>query len=161
MTVGGEDMAKGDKLTPKQELFVKEYLIDLNATQAYKRAGYSAASDNIAGVEAHKLLKNPKIQAEIQKANNKRAEKLDISAEWVLESLKTIAERCMQAEPVMIREGNEWVESGEYKFDSSGANKSLELIGKHLKLFTDKIEHSGETGVRIINDIPRNTNKSD
>ena len=46
----------------------------------------------------------------------------------------------MQAEPIMIKGENGIEESGEYKFDSAGANKSLELIGKHLRLFTDKIE---------------------
>ena len=52
----------------------------------------------------------------------------------------------MTVEPVMVRGDNGMEESGEYKFDSSGANRSLELIGKHFKLFTDKIDHSSSDG---------------
>lgn len=147
-------MAKGDKLTDKQQMFVREYLIDLNATQAAIRAGYSPKT---ARQIAEENLSKPYIAEEIQKANAKRLQKAEISADWVLSRLKEIAERCMQAEPVLIREGNEWVESGEYKFDSSGANKSLELIGKHLKLFTDRQEITGADGgpLQIISAIPR------
>ncbi|MHB8172723.1 MAG: terminase small subunit [Thermincolia bacterium] len=125
------------ELTPKQKMFVAEYLIDLNATQAAIRAGYSEKTAYSIGEEN---LRKPEIQEAIQKSQNKRAEKLELSAEWVLQRLKDISDRCIQAEPVLDREGNP---IGEYRFDSAGANKATELIGKHLKLFTDKVEHSG------------------
>ena len=79
------------------------------------------------------------IQEEIQRLKIKISEKAEISAEYVLNSLVSVAERCQQAEPVMIRDGRDWVESGEYKFDSAGANRALELLGKHLALFTEKV----------------------
>ena len=74
-------MAK-NKLTPKQELFIKEYLVDLNATQAYLRAGYKV-SENVAAVNAKRLLSNAKIDAAIQEAIQKRSERTEIKADDV------------------------------------------------------------------------------
>lgn len=71
-------------MTPKQQLFVKEYLVDLNATRAYIAAGYS---ENGAEVSASKLLRNAKVKAEIAKATLRIAKKLDITAEKVLGEL--------------------------------------------------------------------------
>ncbi|MNC39968.1 Terminase small subunit [compost metagenome] len=75
-------------LTAKQQLFVKEYLIDLNATQAAIRAGYSAKT---AEQQASRLLSNVKVQEAIQKAMSKRAEKVEIKAERVLQRWIDIA----------------------------------------------------------------------
>ena len=133
------------KLTAKQEMFCREYIIDLNATQAAIRAGYSKKTAKDIGCEN---LAKPNISERIQTLFNERAEKAEISAEWVLNNLKNVALRCMQEEPVMIKGDDGMEPSGEYKFDSSGANKSLELIGKHLKLFTDKVEQ--ETTLKVI-----------
>lgn len=127
-------------LTPKQERFIAEYMIDCNATQAAIRAGYSPKTANEQGA---RLLANVSISRSVEVEQAKRAGKVGLDSEWVLRRLKEISDRCMQAEPVLIREGSEWVESGEYKFDSSGANKSTELIGKHLGMFTDKLEVNG------------------
>jgi len=133
------------KLTAKQEMFCREYIIDLNATQAAIRAGYSEKTAKDIGCEN---LAKPNIAERIQTLFNERAEKAEISAEWVLNNLKSVAVRCMQEEPVMVKGDNGMEPSGEYKFDSSGANKSLELIGKHLKLFTDKVEQ--ETTLKVV-----------
>ena len=126
-------------------MFCREYIIDLNATQAAIRAGYSEKTAKDIGCEN---LAKPNIAERIQTLFNERAEKAEISAEWVLNNLKSVAVRCMQEEPVMVKGDNGMEPSGEYKFDSSGANKSLELIGKHLKLFTDKVEQ--ETTLKVV-----------
>lgn len=147
------------KLTDKQELFIREYMKDLNATQAYIRAGYKV-SENVAKTNASRLLSNANIRARIDELINKRSEKLELDAQWVLTKLKDVAERCLtEVEPILEfdHDSRSMQETGEYRFDSQGANRALELIGKHLKMFTDKVEHSGEAGVRIINDIPRST----
>lgn len=68
-------------LTAKQKQFVREYLVDLNATQAAIRAGYSSRT---ASEQAARLLANVKVQTAIQAAMDKRAEKVDITAEMVL-----------------------------------------------------------------------------
>lgn len=134
-------MAK-DELTPKQKMFVKEYLVDLNATQAYLRCGYKCKNEKVASVMASRLLANDKVARAIEEAKQKRSEKLELSAEWVLENLKNIAVRCQQAEPVMAfdYQARQMTETGEYSFDSKGANRALELIGKHLGMFTDKVD---------------------
>ena len=71
-----------NKLTRKQSQFVLEYLIDLNATQAAIRAGYSTKSAEIIG---HENLRKPNIEASIQKAMIERSERTKIDADWVLE----------------------------------------------------------------------------
>lgn len=127
-------------LTPKQALFVKEYLVDLNGTQAAIRAGYS---EKTARQIADENLSKPDIQAAVQQAMDRRSKKVEITAEYVLTTIKNTIERCAQAEPVLDREGNP---TGEYKFDATAVLKGAELLGKHLKLFTDKVDHSSTDG---------------
>jgi phage terminase small subunit len=132
------------KLEPRQEKFIQEYLKDLNATQAAIRAGYSAKTANEQGA---RLLAKASIQAAIDKAQQKRAKRVEVSQDWVIENLKKVFERCMQEEPVNDREGNF---TGVFNFKEAGANKALELIGKHLGMFTEKVKISGdEQGIPI------------
>lgn len=142
-------------LSEKHELFVMEYLKDLNATQAAIRAGYS---EKTAKQQGSRLLTNADIRARIDELMERRKEKLDIDSDWVIARLIEVSEMSLRAKPVMKWDYEErrLVETGEYQFDSNGANRALELIGKHLGMFKDKIEHSGDVGVKIINDIPRN-----
>ena len=121
-------------LNYRQKQFVIEYLTDFNAHGAAIRAGYSPKTARQIGCEN---LTKLDIQAAVKSAIDKRSEKTGITAEYVLSSLKSVAERCQQAEPVLDREGKP---TGEYQFKEAGANKALELLGKNLKLFTDRIE---------------------
>jgi len=143
-------MTATKKLPAKQQRFIEEYLIDLNATQAMIRAGYSSKTANEQG---SRLLANVNIQEELAKGKQKQAEKADVDAQYVLSNLKIIAERCMQQEEVQQFDyiTKELIGTGEYKFDSSGATKALELLGKHLKLFTDKkeVKIDGDIVVRV------------
>lgn len=134
-------------LNVRQQRFVAEYLIDLNATAAYKRAGY-AAKGNAAEVSACQLLSNPKVAKAVEDAMDKRSNDLGIDAKYVLTTIKATIERCAQAEPVM-RDG---APSGEYKFDAAAVLKGAELLGKHLKMFTDKVEHSGSIGGELTDE---------
>lgn len=77
-----------NKLTPKQRRFIDEYLIDLNATQAAIRAGYSEKTAYSIGLQN---LKKLEIQAEIQKRRNRLQSKLEITQERVLQELAAIA----------------------------------------------------------------------
>ncbi len=130
-------------LTDKQQRFVAEYLIDLNATQAAIRAGYSAKTANEQG---SRLLANVSVAAAIQAAIKKRAERTQVDADYVLRTIVDTIERCKQAEPVRDRDGEA---TGEYKFDAGAVLKGAELLGKHLKLFTDKTELTGANGAPL------------
>ena len=78
----------GKGLTPKQAAFVAEYLIDLNATQAAIRAGYSERTAAVIGVEN---LRKPNIDAAIQEAQQKRAERTEITQDRVLQEYAKLA----------------------------------------------------------------------
>lgn len=77
------------KLTAKQQRFVEEYLVDLNATQAAIRAGYSKKT---AQEQSSRLLSNVMVAAEIEARRTVVSKKLEISREWVLERLAAIAD---------------------------------------------------------------------
>lgn len=141
-----------NELTEKEELFCQEYLIDLNATQAYIR---SFACENYGSARAlsSKLLTNVNVSARIKHLMAERVDRLNIDQNWVLLRLQQISDRSMQAEPVMEFDYAEKAmkPTGEYVYDSNGANKATELIGKHMGMFKDKVEHSGNIeGFKII-----------
>ncbi len=150
-------------MTPKQQLFVREYLVDLNATQAAIRAGYS---ERTAGQMGFDLLKNPQVAAAIQAGMDKRAAKVEITAERVLQEIARLAffdpsklfgpdgrvlpisdldedtRRAIAGLEVQDLGGEESIGVvRKYKLADKGAN--LERLGRHLKLFTDKVEISG------------------
>ena len=119
-----------DGLNPKQLRFCQEYVIDLNGTQSAIRAGYS---EKTAAVIATENLIKPNIQLKIKELQGKIGNKLNIDAQWVLQRFKDIADRCMTAEPV-LKQG---IPTGEYIFDSSGANKATENIAKHIGFYSE------------------------
>lgn len=159
------------KLTPKQKRFVDEYLIDLNATQAYIRAGYKASTEAIAGVEGHKLLKNPKIEKAISEAMEKRSKRTNITADRVLNQLAKFAFADIrdlmtweeetgritllppdQIDGSIITELTQTITEVPYgeelvadkvttKVKRGDPLKALELIGKHLGMFDPKNAH--------------------
>ena len=75
-------------LTPKQALFVREYLVCLNATKAAERAGYSAKT---AHAQGSRLLKNAEVAAAVAKANEERLQRVEVSADEILRELKRLA----------------------------------------------------------------------
>ncbi len=141
------------KLTDKQERFCLEYVVDLNATQAAIRAGYSKKTAQRIGSEN---LSKPLIQERLGELVGKITEDLELSSEWVLGNLKELVERCMQKTPVMERRDGELVQATDetgaaiWQFDSSGANSALDKLGKYFKLFTDKVERSGDVSHTFV-----------
>jgi phage terminase small subunit len=132
--------------TNKQKAFVREYVIDLNATQGAIRAGYKPRRAKETG---YKLTHNSALKGLIQQKLTAREKKTGIDAEFVLTSLKSIANKCMQLEPVLDKDGNN---IGEYRFNSTGSIRALELLGKNLGLFTERIE---TTNININSDISK------
>lgn len=143
------------KLTDKQTAFVREYLVDLNATQAAIRAGYSERTASRIGPQ---LLGKTWVREAIEKAQAKRARRVEVTQDYVLSNLVEIVERTMQRAPVLDRKGEQVTdEEGRavWTFDAKGANRALELLGKHLGIFTDKVkaEVSGPDGGPVASEI--------
>ena len=141
-------MGEKIKLTDKQELFCNEYMVDLNATKAAERAGYSAGTARQIGSEN---LSKPYLADRISELQLERSSRTLVDADYVISGLLSVHKRCMQEEPVEAydKDTGGMIETGEFKFEHSGANKSLELLGKHLGLFVDKKEVSGPNGAPI------------
>lgn len=123
-------------MTPKQEAFVREYLLDLNATQAYIRAGYKV-TEEVARRNGHRLLTNADVARAIADAQEKRAEESGLSARYVLESIQRVAE------------------SAERENKLSEALKGFELLGKHLGIFVEKRELTGKDGKDLVPEQPK------
>lgn len=141
-------------LNARQQRFVEEYLVDLNATAAAIRAGYSAKT---AQEQGSRLLSNVMVQAAIQAARQAQSKRTEITQDYVLTRLRENLERAMQAEPVVDREGNA---TGEYTYQGSVANRACELLGKHLGMFADKHEITGKEGKPIAVKVEHNAGKS-
>lgn len=151
-------------LNEKQKMFCKEYLIDLNGTQAAIRAGYS---EKTAKEIASNLLTKINIQEYLTKLKLEREQKLEINAQWVLNQAIKVHNRCMEEKELLTEfDGKERVplknENGDYlyKFDSNGALKSLDLIGKHIniKAFDKGVDLNQQVEHRVIadSDLARN-----
>ena len=116
-------------LNEKQKQFCEEYIIDLNGTQAAIRAGYSEKTANRIASE---LLTKLDIQKYICELKNKRSERVKYSQDELMRDILEVKNRCMQANPVFDKEGNE---TGIWKFDSNGANKALDMLAKHVGFY--------------------------
>lgn len=164
-------MGRMEKLTAKQARFVEEYLVDLNATQAAIRAGYSEQTARVIG---HENLTKPDIQKAITAAREKQQRRVEITADRVLEEYAKIAffdPRKLFTADGAIKPVQYWdddvaavigaldvVEIGD-NGEMIGRVKKLKLIdkkgaldsiGKHLGMFVDRTELSGRDGEAIV-----------
>ena len=157
------------ELKAKQKRFCEEYIVDLNATQAAIRAGYSEKTAYSIG---HENLNKPDIEIYIQELMQKRSDRTEITADMVLKELAKIGFGNIQNlydEDGKMRQIHELEENvaatlqevtedsiGEAvikrKYKMADKKSSLELIGRHLKMFTDKIEHSGGIDLTTVDD---------
>ena len=160
-------------MNAKQKRFCAEYLVDLNATQAAIRSGYSPAS---AGSIGYELLKKPDIRARIDKGVAEQARRTGINADRVLRELGRIAfvsaPDLIDMDSATLRDGASADDRAaiasvkvktipgpmgdgiEREIRLADKLKALELIGKHLGMFTDKVELNAVEAVQIVDDIP-------
>lgn len=156
------------KLTKRQQVFVREYVIDHNASRAAESAGYSKKT---AGQIGARLLKNVKVATEIAKKEQKMCGKLEITAENVLGEIKKLAFSNMLDYVTVTAEGEAFVDLSKLTRDQAAAIQeitvdeaaggagdgrrervrrtrfkladkglNLERLGRHLKLFIDRVE---------------------
>lgn len=149
------------ELTPKQQRFCEEYLIDLNATQAAIRAGYSAKTADKIGSQ---LLGKTRVLSEIDQLKKARAQSTGITAERVLQEIAKLAffdprkllnddgtpkkihelddETAMAVAGIdIVTKGNDDVGYADVmKIKLADKGQNLERLGRHLKLFTERIE---------------------
>jgi phage terminase small subunit len=130
------------ELNEKQKMFCLEYLKTFNATASYKKVYWW--TDKSANACWPKLLVNPSIQAYLSSKVEKKVEKADVWVDFVLSWLKEIALIWMWKQKVM----KNWKE--QYILDLSNANSAYEKLWKYNKLFTDKVEQSGDLSINIV-----------
>ena len=125
------------KLGARHSLFVAEYLTDLNATQAAIRAGYSVRRARQTGFD---LLQIPHVAAAVAAAQGQKIKRVEITADAILARLDALADGAER---------------------DSDKIRALELLGKHLRLWAETVEHSGPNGgplqvsISITRSVPR------
>lgn len=156
------------KLTPKQAEFVRQYLVDLNATQAAIRAGYSEKTGYSTG---QRMLKNVEVQNAIAQAQVQRTKRTEITADRVVAELAKIAfadpRELMEWGPegVKLKDSADLTEEqaasvaevsetttkdgGSLRLKKHDKVKALELLGRHLGMFTDKVKNEISGGLEI------------
>lgn len=142
-------------MNAKRRRFVEEYLVDLNATQAAIRAGYSAKTAKSTG---QRLLTFDDVREAIKNAQAERSKRTELTMDYVIDGLQEVAERCLQRKPVLNMKG-EQVQDDEgrdvWRFDSQGANRAFELIGKHLGGFVEKRHVDMNATINVFDDEQR------
>ena len=153
------------KLTPKQPRFVEEYLVDLNATQAAIRAGYSPKT---AGQIGERLLKKVEIQQALAERMKAREQRTEVTQDRVVKELAKIAfgdprnvmtwgptgvklkasTELTDDEAAFVSEVSETTteHGGSLKLKTNDKLKALELLGRHLGMFKEKVEVTGKDG---------------
>ena len=166
------------KLTDKQEKFVNEYLIDLNATQAAIRAGYS---NKTADTQGPRLLQNVGVRTRIDAAMAEQSRRTGVNADRVIRELARIAfvnvPDVINTDKVTVKKGaseddtaaiasvrmkvsdSEQGSSIEREIKFYDKTKALELLGRHQGMFNDKLNITGEGVVQIVDDLDK-TNKT-
>lgn len=162
-------------LNARQARFVAEYLVTLNATEAAKRAGYSAKT---AEVQGYRLLRNAEIAEAVAKGKGQQLERADLTAARVLEEIRRLSfsdvrglfddhgnlrpihtltpEQSAAIASIEVVKKNLTAGDGQMdtviKFKVWDKTRSLEMLAKHFALLTEKIDHSG--AITLKHELP-------
>lgn len=148
-------------MTEKQKIFADEYLIDLNATRAYRKAYPSVKKDETAAQAGSRMLRNVKVAEYIAERMQARQERTEITQDRVLEELAAIAFASatdyaeVKDDQVFIKDtaglsenqikAIAGIKQGKFGIEVklNDKEKALELLGRHLGMFKDRVEVSG------------------
>jgi len=162
-------------MTPKQARFIAEYLIDLNATQAAIRAGYSPKTANEQGA---RLLANASVAAEVAKKTQQQIDRAELTASRTLEEMRRLAfsnvrtlfdangnlrpihtltdeeAACIASLEVIVKnaQAGDGHTDTVHKIKVWDKTRTLEMLGKHFALLTEQVNHSG--GLTIKHELP-------
>lgn len=127
-------------LTPRERLFVREYITDLNGTQAAIRAGYAEKS---AASQASRLLRKEAVRAYRDALLQEKFDEIGITRPSLCAETWEVYRRCMQKKAVLEwdSERRAWIESGEWQFDAKGALRALDML---LRMLPKDEEEDGE-----------------
>lgn len=135
-------------LTIEQEAYARGRAMGMNQAEAAK-----AANINVKPATLDKWEKNLAIRNRIQELSAAMAENAILSTgltrEWVIDRLMIVVDRCMQSQPVKDKEGNN---TGEWKFDSAGANQALRMLGDTVGLFKPQEKQIGDDLAHLSDD---------
>lgn len=147
-------------MTEKQKIFADEYLIDLNATRAYRKAYPSVKKDETAAAAAARMLRNVKVAEYIQERMQERQKRTEITQDRVLQELAAIAfaratdyaevkDECVKIKDTKDLDEQQvraiaGIKEGKFGIEVklNDKEKALELLGRHLGMFKDKVEVS-------------------
>nr|DAE66986.1 MAG TPA: Terminase small subunit [Caudoviricetes sp.] len=143
-------------MTDKQRKFCDEYLIDCNATRAYKAAYPRIKNDNVAKSAGNRLLTFVDIKEYIQTRLDEMASAKVATAEEIIQYLTSVMRGKSTSEIVVITgygDGYSTAEKVKKNPDEKERLKAAELLGKRYGLFTDKVNVAGTTKVTIVDDL--------
>lgn len=138
----------GKKLKPRERAFVREYLVDLNGTQAAIRVGYS---EKTAASQASRLLRKPDVQAYRDALLQEQFDAIGVTKHSIAAEVWGIYQKCVQKEPVLEWDSinREWVPSGEWQFNVKGALKALDMLRQMLP----EMKHDDDAGGGGLEDM--------
>lgn len=143
-------------MTDKQRRFADEYLIDCNATRAYKVAYPSVKQDATAAQAGSRMLRNVKVKEYIDEQLEKLSSAKVADAREVLEYLTAVVRGETESEVVVVEccgDGCSDARRMNKAPDEKERLKAAELLGKHFGMFTDKISLVGSIPVQIVDDL--------